>query len=61
MSRNKDAAIVAAFLAMAVKQKIVLNSFSAQEAFNAFTRMVGIPANQRSELLCKMLGDEPAA
>lgn len=61
MSHRKDAAIVAAFLAMAVKEKLVLNSYSAQETFEAYTRVIGVPRNQQAELLCKMLGDEPTA
>jgi hypothetical protein len=41
-----DIACVGAFLAMAEKENMMLNGRAANEAFEAFARLVGIPAGR---------------
>lgn len=42
----EDVTSVAAFLAMAEKEKLMLNARSGGEAFEAFARLVGVPAGK---------------
>ena len=56
-----DLAAVSAFLAMAVKENLLLNARSAREAWDAWARLNGLSPARSAELLCKMLGDEPGA
>ena len=57
----EDITSVAAFLAMAVKEDLMLNARTGREAWDAFARLLGLPPAKANELLCKMLGDEQEA
>jgi hypothetical protein len=57
----EDVAAVTSFLAMAVKQQLMLNGRTAREAWDAMTRMMGLAPATSSELLCRMLDDDPDA
>lgn len=59
--RLDDFAAITAFLAMAVKMRLILNGRTAQEVFDAHMRLHGVPPARTPEILCKMLGDEPTA
>jgi hypothetical protein len=63
MSRQEaeDVAAVCSFLAMAVKEKLILNGRTAREAWDAHIRLLRVSQEVGNELLCKMLGDEPEA
>lgn len=56
-----DHATVAAFLAMAVKERLMLNARTAREAWDAYARLCKLTPAKSAELLCKMLGEEPEA
>jgi hypothetical protein len=60
MSDNSidDLATVSAFLAMALKQDLMLNGYSARDAWDAHCRLFHI-SDKNAELLCRMLGDVP--
>lgn len=59
--QQMDLTAVSAFLAMALKEKLMLNGWTAREAWDAHTRLMGLAPAKASELLCTMLGDEPGA
>lgn len=42
----RDLANVAAFLAMAEKEDMMLNAVKATEAFESFARLIGVPAGR---------------
>jgi len=44
--RLEDLTAVASFLAMAEKEELMLNSRTGNEAFEAFARIIGVPASK---------------
>lgn len=59
--QTQDIAAVTAFLAMAVKERLMLNGRTAREAWDAHSRLLRLTDAKANELLCHMLGDEPEA
>lgn len=54
-----DITAVTAFLAMAVKERQMLNGHTAREVWDAWMRILELPSAKANELLCRMLGDVP--
>lgn len=53
--------VITAFLAMCVKERQIWNGHDAMDVWTAWTQLLGLAPATASEMLCKMLGDEPSA